>query len=145
MLPSQPANIGWFDISAVDRDNLMFHLAATPSQEAWLAQQAMEADYAYLQATNLEKRTFAELFVHYKSNPYRRATSKGIIDVDASDPMAEALVKMDPKYERVQKQVEEAYAERQLYRGYIRAFETKKSFMSSLAGITRTELEQRYR
>lgn len=143
MIPEQPV-IGWFDINAVDRDNILYHLAATPSQEAWLAQKLAEAQHTLSTAKRRYKEVFGELFMECKSKPYIKTTSKGNIEADASDAVATHLVNLNPRYHKVSELLDQAQHDVDLYKGYVRCFETKKTFMASLAGIKRTEMQQKY-
>lgn len=133
---------GWFEINSLDRDNFIFHMEATPAQEAFLAECLAEVlrerDSTKLKADEMENTEIYRL----KMTPIPRKTKKGLIDYDVSDEMAKVIARINPAVVQMRQRVIELDALVNRFKGYQEAFRTKKAFLASLSGITRTEMQQ---
>lgn len=133
---------GFFDVNSLDRDNFRYHLDTTAAWEAWLAEQAAEAE-KMAALCKLQADVFHdELFLYYKKAPLEVKTSKGIREKDVSDDMAKALARVDPRAVALRQLEIDWKSRSQTLKGYMRAFETKKTFMACQSGLTRQEIQQ---
>lgn len=133
---------GWFEIDMADRDNFMFHMQHTPAMEAYLAECIAEMerdrDLLKLRAETLE---YNEMKNH-KLSPQVRMTAKGVKEWDVTDDMCKAYARTHPMVVSMREQIINIQKVVTQLKGYQQAFQTKKSFLASLAGITRTEMQQ---
>lgn len=132
----------WFEINSLDRDNFIFHLEQTPAMEAFLAECLAEvqrqAEHCKLKGDELEYQEMYRL----KMNPIPRRTKKGMSDYDVSDEMCKAIARIHPMVLQYRQHYIDLCAIISKFKGYQEAFKTKKAFLASLAGITRTEMQQ---
>ena len=134
---------GWFEIDVTDRDNFMFHMQHTPAMEAYLneciAEVERDRDLLKLRADTAEY----EEIKRYKTTPMQKQMKNGVTKSwDVTDEMCKALARTNPAVVRMREQIINLQKVVTQLKGYSYAFQTKKSFLSSLAGITRTEMQQ---
>lgn len=139
--PEQQGKYAWFDINAYDRDNLAFHLAATPAQEAWLAEQCAHWEREYLLLSQAADEKEAEVWKNTRMAPVERVLAKGGVQyVDASEDVCKFFARCHPVVQDLRRRAIEARYSRDLMRGYQTAMATKKVFLATLGGLTRQEM-----
>ena len=137
-------DLEWFDYSAVDRDNLAYHLEKTPAWHGQLGMMLAEAEYNMRLFEECARDQEARTYVRYKSEPWKRRVTKGgarEVLVDASDEFAHEVARADVTALRLRNCGRAWRRRRDELRGWERAMETKRSFLASLAGIFRSEMD----
>jgi len=132
----------WFKIDAVDPENVQKHLIESADNQAYLAQELAKAEYYKAVFDDAAKTREAHVFVTFKLRPVRRATAKGIyVDIDCSDVLAAKCATVDYLACRYRRAADEWQMRRDILRGYMESFTTKRLFLSSLCGINRADKE----
>lgn len=137
----QRGEFAWFDINAYDRDNLTYHLANTPAQEAWLTEQSAHWEREYLLLNQQADDKEAEVWKNTRMAPVERVLAKGGVQyVDASEDVCKFFARCHPVVQDLRRRAIEARYKRDLMRGYEKAMATKKVFLATLGGLTRQEM-----
>lgn len=141
--PSISVDKKWFQLDTIDRDNLKFHLESTPGMQALLSQLYAEAKFFHTAYYRLAKRKEAETRILYKTRPYNRmlAKSQDWELADGSDDFAKACSEVNEEAVKLRNLAALWEFRQDVLRGYLDAFETKRTFLASLSGITRSEMD----
>ena len=135
-------NESWFNLRLVDNDNIKFHLQETPVQIAWLAEHIAQAEFWQVEYKRLAEMREAQVFMLYKSQPYKRylAKNQGIVQVDASDEVCKMASKADMLVIRYQQLENQWRAIKEQCKGYMKAMDCKVTFLAAVSGLRREEL-----
>ena len=133
-----------FRLDNLDRDTVKFHLAQISPEEARLSQLWSDAAYYSLTFERLAKRRETQVYLAAKEQPYLRNTKKGVVEADCSEDHLRALQKSDDYALELWGCSDLWRQRRDELAGYLSTLRNKSSLVSSLAGITRTEMQGAY-